>query len=188
MNLLSYIRLRTSETDKRRLNGNLHFDYRSPIESDYGRLVFSSAFRRLHDKTQVFPLTENDNIHSRLTHSMEVASVGKSFAVDMLKNQKIKDSLKNDLDDTDLWRSLTALIEVICLAHDIGNPPLGHFGETAIKCYFTSLFKQIKDDLDNHSDIQKCSNPIIVSELKKCKTDEERENVTTQRINISAHI
>lgn len=177
MNLLSYSRLRNSETDKRRQDGNLSFDYRSPIESDYGRLVFSSAFRRLHDKTQVFPLTENDNIHSRLTHSMEVASVGKSFAVDILKNQKIKDSIKNNLDDTDLWRSLTALIEVICLAHDIGNPPLGHFGETAIKCYFTSLFKQIKEDLECHGDITKCSNPIIVSEVAKCHNEEERNTL-----------
>ena len=78
---LSFYRIRESKTDERRKTGDLKSDLRSPIESDYGRLVFSSAFRRLHDKTQVFPLTTNDNIHSRLTHSMEVASVGRSFAL-----------------------------------------------------------------------------------------------------------
>ena len=63
---LSFYRIRESKTDERRKTGDLKSDLRSPIESDYGRLVFSSAFRRLHDKTQVFPLTTNDNIHSRL--------------------------------------------------------------------------------------------------------------------------
>lgn len=85
----SYCRLRDSKTDKRRISGDLKSDLRSPIESDYGRLVFSSAFRRLHDKTQVVPLTNNDNIHSRLTHSMEVASVGRSFAIKVCGDKEI---------------------------------------------------------------------------------------------------
>ena len=138
MNLLSSYRTRKSETDYRRENGDLKFDPRMPIESDYGRLVFSTAFRRLHDKTQVFPLTSNDNTHSRLTHSLEVASVGKSFALNIFKDEDMCKAFGSDANNPRLWKTLTTLIEVVCLAHDIGNPPLGHFGETAIKCFFTN--------------------------------------------------
>lgn len=123
MNLIAKNRIRPSETDARRSSGNLRFDLRSPLDSDYGRLVFSSAFRRLHDKTQVFPLTTNDNIHSRLTHSIEVASVGRSFAISILNDTKIREAFRTEgLKDEQLWRDLPVLLEVICLAHDIGNP------------------------------------------------------------------
>lgn len=110
MELLSSKRLRTSNTDQRRKGGKEKFDNRTPIESDYGRVVFCSAFKRLHDKTQLFPLTNDDNIHSRLTHSMEVASVGRSFAVSILENKKIKESLRFDESDSDLLRILTLLL------------------------------------------------------------------------------
>lgn len=167
MDLISKDRLRKSETDIRRSSGNLSFDLRSPLESDYGRLVFSSAFRRLHDKTQVFPLTTNDNIHSRLTHSIEVASVGKSFAVSILHDQKVLEAFKSEgVPDEQLWRDLPVLMEVICLAHDIGNPPLGHFGEVAIQCYFSKIFEQLREDIKGDADINNSSNPIILSELK----------------------
>ena len=78
MALLNYSRLRSSTKDKKRdvKDG----DARTPIESDFGRAIFSEACRRLHDKTQVFPLTTNDNIHSRLTHSMEVMNIGFSVS------------------------------------------------------------------------------------------------------------
>lgn len=169
MNLLSSERLRQSDTDKRRRDGDLKFDYRLPIESDYGRLVFSSSFRRLHDKTQVFPLTTNDNIHSRLTHSIEVASVGKSFALNIIQNKNVCSMLGLNCDDPTLWRSISTLLELICLAHDIGNPPLGHFGETAIKCYFTNLFDSVKQELerckDNPDLLRTSKNAIIRSEI-----------------------
>ena len=178
MELLSNVRLRSSNTDERRKDSiKEKFDNRTPIESDYGRLVFSSAFRRLHDKTQLFPLTQNDNIHSRLTHSMEVASVGRSFAVSILNDKKIKDSLHFGGSDSDLLRNLTSLIEVICLSHDIGNPPLGHFGETAIQCYFTSLFNDMKNELKDAKDMEsfkKCPHPVIASEIRKCNGDEKK--------------
>ena len=162
-NYLPYYRLRESKTDERRKTGDLRSDLRTPIESDYGRLVFSSAFRRLHDKTQVFPLTTNDNIHSRLTHSMEVASVGKSFALKVCGDEKIAGKLGFDTNSVVLWKDVTALMEVICLAHDIGNPPLGHFGETAIQNYFTDLFSTLKHDLENNN----TANPIIRSEMER---------------------
>ena len=162
-NYLPYFRLRGSDTDERRKTGDLQSDLRTPIESDYGRLVFSSAFRRLHDKTQVFPLTNNDNIHSRLTHSMEVASVGKSFALKVCGDEDVARRLGFDANSVVLWKDVTALMEVICLAHDIGNPPLGHFGETAIQNYFTDIFLSLKKDLDERN----ITNPIIRSELER---------------------
>ena len=160
---LSYYRLRESQTDERRRFGDLRSDLRSPIESDYGRLVFCSAFRRLHDKTQVFPLTNNDNIHSRLTHSIEVASLGKSFALMVCGDEEITNKLGGDKNDVSLWKDVSSLMEVICLAHDIGNPPLGHFGETAIQNYFTDLFSQLRQDLENGNN----TNCIIRSEIER---------------------
>lgn len=159
----SYDRIRDSKTDERRKTGDLKSDLRLPIESDYGRLVFSSAFRRLHDKTQVFPLTNNDNIHSRLTHSMEVASVGRSFALKVCGDEGMAKKLGFKGDDVALWKNVTSLLEVICLAHDIGNPPLGHFGETAIQNYFTDLFLKLGKDLKEGN----VSNCIIRSEMER---------------------
>ena len=162
-NLFSYCRIRESKTDERRKTGDLKSDLRSPIESDYGRLVFSSAFRRLHDKTQVFPLTTNDNIHSRLTHSMEVASVGRSLALKVCGDKEIAGKLGFKTHDVVFWKNVTSLMEVICLAHDIGNPPLGHFGETAIQNYFLDLFTGLENDLK----VGNTSNCIIRSEIER---------------------
>ena len=162
-NYFSYYRIRGSKTDERRKTGDLKSDLRSPIESDYGRLVFSSAFRRLHDKTQVFPLTTNDNIHSRLTHSMEVASVGRSLALKVCGDEEIAGKLGLKTNNVLFWKNVTSLLEVICLAHDIGNPPLGHFGETAIQNYFSDLFDRLKHDIEQRN----TANPIIRSEIER---------------------
>lgn len=162
-NYFSYYRIRGSKTDERRKTGDLKSDLRSPIESDYGRLVFSSAFRRLHDKTQVFPLTTNDNIHSRLTHSMEVASVGRSFALKVCGDEEIAGKLGLKTNNVLFWKNVASLLEVICLAHDIGNPPLGHFGETAIQNYFSDLFDRLKHDIEQRN----TANPIIRSEIER---------------------
>lgn len=117
---LSSERLRVSSiTLEQRKTNN---DYRTDIESDFGRVIFSSACRRLHDKTQVFPLTTNDNIHSRLTHSMEVMNIGQSFVFTLSQNQKFKEH--TGLDEITILRDLAAALKVACLVHDIGNPPL----------------------------------------------------------------
>jgi dGTPase len=71
-------------------------DARNEFESDFGRVIFSPAIRRMHDKTQVFPLTTDDNIHSRLTHSMEVMSVGHSLALNLCDNEKFVKKIKQD--------------------------------------------------------------------------------------------
>lgn len=115
-------------------------DARNDFESDFGRIIFSPALRRMHDKTQVFPLTTDDNIHSRLTHSMEVMSVGYSLGVKLCESQTLKNRLNKT--DYELFREIPIIIKNCCLIHDIGNPPFGHFGETVIQNYFKDFFKK----------------------------------------------
>ena len=114
-------------------------DARNDFESDFGRIIFSPAIRRMHDKTQVFPLTSDDNIHSRLTHSMEVMSVGYSLGVKICESEVLNKRLNRDV--YDLFREIPIIIKNSCLIHDIGNPPFGHFGETVVQNYFDNFFK-----------------------------------------------
>jgi dGTPase len=109
---------------------------RSGFQRDYDRLIFSSAFRRLQNKTQVFPLPELSFVHNRLTHSLEVASVGRSMG--KMAGEVIAASFKNDNEDAyEFYKyELANVIAAACLAHDIGNPAFGHSGEKAISAYF----------------------------------------------------
>ncbi|WP_283150832.1 deoxyguanosinetriphosphate triphosphohydrolase [Silvimonas soli] len=103
---------------------------RSDFHKDHDRIVFSSPFRRLGRKTQVHPLTENDHVHTRLTHSIEVGCVGRSLGI--LVGEKLQGRLPAHITPYDLG----AIIQAACLAHDIGNPPFGHAGEYAIRDWF----------------------------------------------------
>ncbi len=111
--------------------------YRSEIESDYHRIIRSASFRRLQDKTQVFPLDNSDFVRTRLTHSLEVSSIakliGKQVCIQVLDQQLAPagdqpDSLK-----------VIEILNCAGLLHDIGNPPFGHFGESAIRNWFRKL-------------------------------------------------
>src|SRR5690554_6717999 len=96
---------------------------RSEFIRDYDRIIFLSAFRRLQDKTQVFPLPGNLFVHNRLTHSLEVSSVGRSLGV--IVGNFIADNFKKELtpDESDFYRyELAGVITSACLAHDLGNP------------------------------------------------------------------
>ena len=108
-------------------------DDRSEFKRDYDRLIFSSAFRRLQNKTQVFPLPGSIFVHNRLTHSLEVASVGMSIGNDISRRVIQK---QPDLKDT-LVEEIGTIVSAACLAHDLGNPPFGHFGEKAIQTFFS---------------------------------------------------
>jgi dGTPase len=109
---------------------------RSAFEKDWDRILFSTAFRRMHDKTQIFPLPDDDVVHSRLTHSLEVASVGRSLG--KLVGQSIaKRTSLDQRSDFDL-HDVGDVVAAACLAHDIGNPPFGHAGEDAIAAFFRS--------------------------------------------------
>jgi dGTPase len=112
-------------------------DARSVFERDYDRIIFSSAFRRLQNKTQVFPLPERVFVHNRLTHSLEVVSVGRSLG--MTIGARIADlpELANNSVAKDFYQNqLKSVISAACLAHDLGNPAFGHSGEEAISKYF----------------------------------------------------
>ena len=105
---------------------------RSGFQRDYDRIIFSSAFRRLQNKTQVFPLPDLAFVHNRLTHSLEVASVGRSLG--KMVGEQIAASFKNHNEDAyEFYKyELANVIAAACLAHDIGNPAFGHSGEKAI--------------------------------------------------------
>lgn len=108
-------------------------DDRSEFQRDYDRLIFSAPFRRLQNKTQVFPLPGSIFVHNRLTHSLEVSCVGRSLgssvASQLLANHpELKDSHISEI---------SSIVSAACLAHDLGNPPFGHSGEKAISTYFS---------------------------------------------------
>lgn len=107
-------------------------DIRSIFQRDYDRIIFSSPFRRLQDKTQVFPLPGSIFVHNRLTHSLEVASVGRSLG--NLVAATLKKSQNSSLDPK--INEIGAIVSAACLAHDLGNPPFGHSGEYAIADFF----------------------------------------------------
>ena len=106
-------------------------DIRSSFQRDYDRILFSSPFRRLQNKTQVFPLPGAQMVHNRLTHSLEVASVGRSIACRTVEKLAVKHpELKEHLSD------IENIVAAACLAHDLGNPPFGHSGEDTISSFF----------------------------------------------------
>jgi dGTPase len=110
-------------------------DARSEFQRDYDRIIFSSPFRRLQNKTQVFPLPGSIFVHNRLTHSLEVASVGKSLG--RIYYNKLKEE-EPELDTRlPLISEIGNIVAAACLAHDLGNPAFGHSGESAISHYFT---------------------------------------------------
>lgn len=137
-------------------------DLRTEFEKDYHRIIGSASFRRLQDKTQVFPLDKSDFVRTRLTHSLEVSSFAKSLG------QNISKKILLDIKDPSFKESYQAdvcdILQCAGLLHDIGNPPFGHFGETVIREWFLKnlgrltygektleelLLPQMKEDLYN---------------------------------------
>jgi len=106
---------------------------RSEFQRDYDRLIFSSPFRRLQNKTQVFPLPGSVFVHNRLTHSLEVSSVGRSLGLAVTKLLREKHQIVHE----ELLTEIGPIVSAACLAHDLGNPPFGHSGEKAIASYFS---------------------------------------------------
>ena len=106
--------------------------HRSSFQRDFDRIVFSSAFRRMQDKTQVFPLAESDYVRTRLTHSLEAACVGRSLGTH-IGAQVVERHGLSQIHSSDIG----AIVAAACLAHDIGNPPFGHSGEDGIRHWFT---------------------------------------------------
>jgi len=107
-------------------------DDRTEFQRDYDRLIFSAPFRRLQNKTQVFPLPGSVFVHNRLTHSLEVACVGRSLGVNVAHRLKEKKKI-----ETGYLEEIGSIVSAACLAHDLGNPPFGHSGEKAIATFFS---------------------------------------------------
>ncbi len=136
-----YSARRTGDPEQKDINPD---QVRNSFLRDYDRIIFSSAFRRLQNKTQVFPLPGSVFVHNRLTHSLEVASVGRSLG------KSVGDAIAAKYaDESENFKEfykyeLPSVIAAACLAHDIGNPPFGHSGEDAIRTYFTELEGDLK--------------------------------------------
>lgn len=105
----------------------------SEFDNDYGRAIFSSPVRRLQDKTQVFPMDPTDAVRTRLTHSLEVSSVARGLA-----RRVAQQELKNGAVDAEQARSIETIAATVGLLHDLGNPPFGHAGESAMRDWFAS--------------------------------------------------
>lgn len=139
---------------------------RSPFNSDHDKVIFSGSFRRLARKTQVHPLATNDHVHNRLTHSLEVASVGRTLAIRVGQALHAKGRLPDSMSATDIGD----IVQTACLAHDIGNPPFGHTGEEAIKYWF-----QHADALPFLADL----NPIEICDLQNFEGNAQGLRVLT---------
>ncbi len=106
-------------------------ELRGEFQRDYDRIVFSAPFRRLQNKTQVFPLPGSVFVHNRLTHSLEVSCVGRSLG------NNVGQILAPQNPDAPFLRDIGSIVSAACLVHDLGNPPFGHSGESAITTFFS---------------------------------------------------
>ncbi|MCF6155093.1 MAG: dNTP triphosphohydrolase [Candidatus Brocadia sp.] len=150
--LISKKRIHSGEGPKKGTN-----DPRSEFERDFDRISFSYPFRRLQDKTQTIPLPKYDFIHTRLTHSLETSSVGRSLGrivgKYIINNYNLKDINEHDFG---------AIVSSACLAHDIGNPPFGHAEEKAMSDFFRTTGSHIKAELnDKNGDVDKLWNDFV---------------------------
>ena len=156
-------------TDKRVGSDKISSGIRSGFQRDFDRLIFSSAFRRLQNKTQVFPLPGTAFVHNRLTHSLEVASVGRSLG--KIIGEKISRDFKNNEEVYEFYHyELANVTAAACLAHDIGNPAFGHSGEKAISNYF----------------IENAETKIDGQELKNFFSEKEWKDITSFEGNANA--
>lgn len=136
----------------------------SNLEKDYQAIISSSAFRRLQDKTQVFPLDKSDFVRTRLTHSIEVSTIARQLGIMITKNDTayLKEDFKNN---GEIAGEIPVILSCAGLLHDIGNPPFGHFGEVVIGEWFKSEFEK-KDFTYKGKPIREILNEQMISDLK----------------------
>lgn len=165
-------RPRTNKKNNLTENGKNHenrkkqsMDLRSDFERDYHRILSSPSFRRLQDKTQVFPLEKNDFIRTRLTHSIEVSSFAKSLAQSVAS-----EIMCQGLDEEFNYEEANAISDILAssgLLHDIGNPPFGHFGEDTIRTWFHRNLDKItmKNSKGEERKLREILNPQMCEDL-----------------------
>lgn len=127
---LNWANLLTTDTIPGRKNKDRPFDGRTPFDKDYYKIVFSAPFRRLQDKAQLFPLDSSDFVRTRLTHSMEVATIARTLGICLCQN--IKNNHPEEWYE-EYQNSIPRILECAGLVHDLGNPPFGHAGESYIQ-------------------------------------------------------
>lgn len=138
---LSNARYRSNSEFQEHVKNVSDEEKRNDFESDFGRVAFSSALRRMHDKTQVMPLTTGDSVHTRLTHSIEVMSIAYSLGISLCRDKEFVDAYGADK-AMEYERVIPMILKTAAFVHDIGNPPFGHFGETVIQNYFKEYLKK----------------------------------------------
>ena len=138
--ILNRNRVRDNKNTKKSL------DCRDEFENDYDRILFSASFRRLQDKAQVFPLEKLDFVRTRLTHSLEVSSIGKSLGISI--GYRLVELTKNHEDKVtnEMVEDISNILSCAGLIHDLGNPPFGHFGEVAIREWFEDKLSENEDN------------------------------------------
>lgn len=148
--------------ERKRNSEAMSLPHRNGFDMDYDRVISSSSLRRLQDKAQVFPLQENDFTRTRLTHSLEVSSIGRSLGLN-IGDWLIK---KDEFRGYEQSRKLSSLLAVSCLVHDLGNPPFGHYGEDVIRQWFIKWFNgdKFNEVRDNYK--QKYGTEIISEQEK----------------------
>ncbi len=151
---------------------------RTEFQKDYDRIVFSNAFRRLQNKTQVMPFPSSDFVRNRLTHSLETASVGRSLGY--LVGEKLFQKYENLSGKTGFNESdFASIVSAACLTHDIGNPPFGHSGEDAI----SEFFKEKR-----HNDYLKTLSPNQISDLQNFEGNAAGFRIITTTPHINSQI
>lgn len=158
--------------------GMRYYGFMNPWEEDYQQITTSYEFRRLKDKTQVFPLEKNDFVRDRLTHSIEVSGIAKQIFFIAIKNIK-----KNGFQIKDDFVNASSLLACSGLLHDIGNPPFGHSGEKAIRNWFLNKFNDPTFTF-NGKKIEKLFDDSEFGDYKVYKTDLENFEGNAQAIRI----
>jgi dGTPase len=157
-------------------------DLQTALESDRGRIINSAAVRRLQQKTQVFPLERNAAVRSRLTHSLEVQQTGRFIVQSIFRSLTPGQLEQYGL--VDLERPIESLVEMACLLHDVGNPPFGHSGESAIN----SWFNQALPGLTQHHQLQQSAQwQMLCTELKQFEGNAQAIRLvhSLQRMNLT---
>ncbi|MCM1189930.1 MAG: deoxyguanosinetriphosphate triphosphohydrolase [bacterium] len=170
----------------------------SDLEKDYKAIVSSSAFRRLQDKTQVFPLDKSDFVRTRLTHSMEVSTIARQLGIMITRNTSLYQPTELKENKNDECEKIPAILSCAGLLHDIGNPPFGHFGEVVIgewfqkeldKDEFTYKGKCVRDILDRQMQNDLChfeGNAQALRILSKISNKETSHEINLTKGVISA--
>lgn len=183
---MEWNKLLSSKTKmERKKEPKIFFEYFDPIddmmEIDYEQIISSSAFRRLQDKTQVFPLDKSDFVRTRLTHSIEVSSIARQLGIMIQKTpEKYGPNLfENENENKNIIENIPSILACAGLLHDIGNPPFGHFGEAVIGDWFKKELE--KDDFNfNNKPIRKILNDQMKRDLENFEGNAQAIRILTR--------